>query len=39
MKSAVDCFNTTFWDALDKECKDELGARTRDAAAAPTVEW
>ena len=39
MKSAVDCFHRTFWDALDKECKEELGAKARDAAAAPTVEW
>jgi len=39
MKAAVECFHATFWDALDKECKEELGARARDAAAAPTVEW
>ena len=39
MKSAVDCFNRTFWNDLDKECKEELGAKARDKAAAPTVEW
>ena len=39
MKSAVDCFNRTFWNDLDKECKEELGDKARDKAAAPTVEW
>lgn len=39
MKGAVECFHRTFWDALDKECKEDLGARARGAAAAPTVEW
>lgn len=39
MKEAVDCFNRTFWNKLDKECREELGAKARDAAAAPTVEW
>ena len=39
MKAAVDCFNLTFWNGLDKECKEELGAKARGAAAAPTVEW
>ena len=39
MQAAVDTFNRTFWDALEKECKEELGAKARDAAGAPTVEW
>ena len=39
MKGAVDTFNATFWDALDKECKEELAVKARDAAGAPTVEW
>jgi DNA primase small subunit len=39
MKGAVDTFNATFWDALDKECKEELAVKARDVAGAPTVEW
>ena len=39
MQAAVDTFNRTFWNALDKECKEELVTKARDAAGAPTVEW
>jgi DNA primase small subunit len=39
MGKAVDVFNTTFWNALDKECREEMGAKAREAADAPTAEW
>jgi DNA primase small subunit len=39
MGAAVDVFNATFWNALDKECREEMGAKAREAADAPTAEW
>ena len=33
MQKAVDCFNETFWNALEKECKGDLAAKTRENAA------
>jgi DNA primase small subunit len=42
MQKAVDCFNETFWNALEKECKGDLAAKTRENAAtksASATEW
>lgn len=38
MGAAVNVFKETFWNALDEECKKEIGAEAREADAA-TTEW